>query len=252
MPGEEKVILPEKYYLDYFNYLIRFVEEQYDHVLGKEDRSFVSHFRSLSEDARCLFIRFSNRKGPFFRVSKLHYQEIQDIPQAIEELLSEGFVTTMFPVESTHFHLFTRVELLQLFHQEKQALEPLKKDEMELYLTENPENLAILQEADQIVQVIKQDELEFFKMLFFGQYKRMMTEFVIRDVGHVQLEKLDDTKFKPWCKSRNEALALFEISKLKESVRTAMKVLPTIDIHPELELIDWSHFLRFDKAGRST
>ncbi|NQZ77170.1 MAG: VRR-NUC domain-containing protein, partial [Ekhidna sp.] len=89
--SKEPVILPEKYYLDYFNYLLSFVERQYAHILDHPEHVFYQEFRNLSEQAQCLYLRFSNRRGDFFRINKVSYSEIPDLQDAKEELLHHGF-----------------------------------------------------------------------------------------------------------------------------------------------------------------
>ena len=53
----------------------------------------ISKFDELSLNARCLFVRMYNRKGPWFPVSVLHYDEFMDVPQTMQELLAAGFVS---------------------------------------------------------------------------------------------------------------------------------------------------------------
>ena len=79
--------LPPKYYLEYFNYVLDFVQEKYRHILNENEWRFLRKYYCLSEDAQCLFIRFSNRRGIFFRVNKLSYSELSDIPALLNELL---------------------------------------------------------------------------------------------------------------------------------------------------------------------
>ena len=61
MADQEKIILPQKYYLDYFKYLIEFISEGSTHLLSEDDESFIALFNSLSEDAQCLMVRMMNR-----------------------------------------------------------------------------------------------------------------------------------------------------------------------------------------------
>ena len=78
MANQERIILPQKYYRDYFHYLLDFVERHNTHILDEGEYTFYQEFRQLTEDAQCLYIRCLNRKGDFFRYSKIAYEEIED------------------------------------------------------------------------------------------------------------------------------------------------------------------------------
>ena len=247
----DKIILPPKYYLDYFQYLLDFVQKHYHHVLGGPEISFLETFRGLSEDAQLLFVRFSNRKGPFYRLSKIDYEEIGDVYSAAEELEKFEFVGRDLPNQYEAYNLFTRSELYRIFNEELLDYKHLKKVEwIELLLEGEDHHLSLLSE-DHLVSVEKQSEFEFFKLLFFGSYKMQMTEFVIRDIGNVALEQLDEEKFSPWCQSREEAVAFFEVSELKSLIRRGMKLMSAMEIHQTLPEVPWSQFQQYPHAAKA-
>jgi len=247
----DKIILPPKYYLDYFQYLLDFVQKHYLHVLGDPETSFLQAFGNLSEDAQLLFVRFSNRKGPFYRLSKINYEEIGDVDAAAKELASSGFLTRDLLNVYEVYNLFTRAELYEIFREELQEYRHLKKIEWIVLLLEGEDNYLRLQVDEDVVSVEKQREFEFFKLLFFGSYKMQMTEFVIRDIGNVTLQELDEDKFSPWCQSREEAIAFFEVSELKSLVRKAMKMIPALEVHQALPQAPWDEFQRYPHAAKA-
>ena len=249
--SDSKVILPPKYYLDYFVYLIAFVENQYAHVLDDSDHHFIQSFRALEEDAQCLFVRFSNRRGPLYRASKLDYAEIVDIQKSLTQLLEAGFATVDIPESSEIIHLFTKPELLRHFPDLLRPIKSLPKDVWIDELLTSESAFQKLRETDLIVRVEKQTEFEFLKLLFFGSYKAQMTEFVVRDVGHVNLETLDSDKLRPWCQSRQEAWAFFQISELKSTIRKALKDVEAQSIHEEIKDMDWELFRQYPKATKA-
>ena len=99
-----------------------------------------------------------------------------------------------------------------------------------------------------VIEVIRQEALEFIKMLYFGKYKKQMTEFVIRDIGYIKLETLDETQFTPWFESRKEALAAFELYKLRSLVRIALKETNARATHDTLVMIPWQKYLLSSKT----
>ena len=236
--------MPEKYYLDYFNYLLDFVERQYSHILAEPELSFYTDFRNLSEDAKCLYLRFSNRRGDFFRIKKIEYAEIQDKHSAKEELLEKEFIKLNESNEVIQFNLFTKAELLSIFDflDKKQ-----KKEEILLELSEL--DIPVIYEREEIAQVLKNEEVEFIKLLFFGHYRGRMTDFVVRDVGNVKIEKLDESKFKPWFESREEALAVMHISQLRRVLYELEEAGLSIDEY--IEEIPWVEWLKYPRSRKS-
>ena len=160
MSSKEPIILPEKYYLDYFNYLIDFVCKHYDHVLDVPEYLFIQTFNELSEDAKCLYLRFSNRRGDFFRLSKIDYAEINNKVAAKDELLHQDFIDINQSVDPAQFKLFTKAELVAVFDflDKKDA-----KSNLLMELTE--EDIPQLFEGEEIVEVKKNEEVGFLKLL---------------------------------------------------------------------------------------
>ncbi|WP_370087266.1 VRR-NUC domain-containing protein [Ekhidna sp.] len=244
MSKKDPIILPEKYYLDYFKYVLDFVERQYDHILDQPEHLFYQAFRNLSEPAQCLYLRFSNRRGIFFRISKINYSEIPDVHKAKEELLNQEFIQINESDDPSQFNLFTKKELTEYFD----FLHPSqKKDEILAELTEA--DLPVIYEREEIVEVLKNDEVDFIKLLFFGHRGGRMTDFVVRDVGNVKIEKLDEANFQPWFGSREEALAVMHISQLRRMIYEILEAeLPLEDY---LEEMPWSSWLSFPRSAKS-
>jgi len=236
--------LPEKYYLDYFTYVLDFVEKQYEHVLDEPEYLFYQSFRNLSEEAKCLYLRFSNRRGDFFRINKISYSEITDVHSAKEELVHHSFVRINENDDVSQFRLFTKAELIGHFdflHKSQ------KKEELLLELSES--DTPTVHENEEIVEVLKNEEVEFIKLLFFGHYRGRMTDFVIRDVGNVKIEKLDETKFKPWFQSREEALAVLHISQLRRLIYEVQEA--ELPLENFLNEIPWQQWLKYPRSAKS-
>jgi len=198
------VELPPKYYLDYFSYLIGFVKRLYGNLLNESELEFIRRFSELSEDAQCLFVRFSNRRGVFFRVNKLQYKEIDELPAALGELLINGFCERLNPhheaMGAEVLNIFTKPELLQLLPLEPEELKPLSKEKKEnvvryaLHELDFAEIVTSLTTRETVVKVSYEAEVMMLKFLFFGNRSSDMTEFVIRDLGNVRFERYDESK----------------------------------------------------------
>lgn len=251
MSEKEKIILPPRYYQDYFNYLVDFIEKNSSHCLGDEDKLFIQSYRNLTDNAQCLFIRMLNRRGEFFRLDKLQYEEIQDYDASLDLLSTEGFITIDDIAYPEIFRLFTKAELSKVFPERN--YQTMYKDEILSTLIEDDakEDYMTLAEQTTLIRLLKQEQVDYLKFLFFGHNYGMMTEFVIRDIGNVKLENLDKHEFTPWFDSQNEAAAAFELSKLSRVFRLATEELLPEEISALMAPIDWHSFLQYPGAKRT-
>ncbi len=244
-PKNKPITLPQKYYHQYFTEVLAFVKKYSAHLMGPEEKVFMLDFNKLSMDAQCLFIRLSNRRGPYFRLDKLKYDEISSIEAATKELKFSGFISSEFDLNERIFEVFTKAELKASYSHLNWSKQT-KKDII-IQLNEIQSHNSILTHFP-VIEVIRQEVLEFIKMLYFGKYKKQMTEFVIRDIGYIKLETLDETQFTPWFESRKEALAAFELYKLRSLVRNALKETNAIATHGNLVMIPWRKYLLSSKT----
>ena len=192
---QSRLKLHPTYYLDNFNYMLSFVENLYWELLNEDERSYLNRFRTLSQDAQCLYIRIANRKGQVFRTSKLDYSEIRNTQVAISELDTNGFVSTVFPQDPVLvgelFNSFTKPDLYTVFKDHVEIKKSLSKSALMLVLVESFDISFIIDRLVQHEMVLLekcQQEKNLFKVLFFGNEYGDMSQFVIRDLGIVKFE----------------------------------------------------------------
>ncbi len=251
MSQKEKIILPQKYYLDYFKEVLAFIEQHSSHLLDFDDNQFYEIFHELSEDAQCTIIRMANRKGEYFRVDKFFYPEIENQGAALDELMEVRFITLEIENDPIIWHYFTKSELNKLFP-EKGFKNKYKEEVLiELAETSTQEEYNVLLSKFSLSKILIQDHIEFLKLLYFGNTYTMMTEFVIRDVGNIQLENFDNHQFTSWFSSRNEALAVFEISKWNSAIKLAFQHYLPEEILQFLAPINWSNLLQYPASQQS-
>lgn len=249
--------LPPKYYLEYFNYLLDFVQEKYRHILNENEWRFLRKYYCLSEDAQCLFIRFSNRKGLFFKVNKLAYAELTDIPASLNELLDREFIEHVNAEKHETFSkellgVFGKDELANRFTKivtaseesvpkaERISYKKLKKDELVETLLKAfsfEEIVDAIKDLEPVVKVCFEFEVTFMKFLFFGNRYLDMTEFVVRDLGLIQYESHDDDKLVARFNTRKDAEDKWLITD-QNDLFSQLK-----DTSPPLEVYDW--FMNF-------
>ena len=249
----QKIELPPKYYLDNFRYLLRFVRDKYASILNEAELLFLEKFNALPEDAQCLFIRFCNRRGAFFKIKKLNYSEITNIPACIESLLLAQFIE---PISIRHFSragelldIFTKAELLSLgktLQQDIRGKASVKKEELLDWFLENIDfqEVTSLLESE-IIKVNFEQETMMLKFLFFGNRHAEMTEFVMRDLGIRQYQEFDEDKLVAQFATRQEAEDRLLISIAKEDFFLMQEAnIEPIDLYNWF--IDWSDKHRTD------
>ncbi|MDA0977367.1 MAG: VRR-NUC domain-containing protein [Proteobacteria bacterium] len=182
MPPERPEELPEGYYLDNFEFLLRFVLERYERLLTTPELDLAHSFLAAPLASRRLYVRMANRRGEYFRVDKLHYPEISNIPAVIEELSSRGLVQQEVPDQETGISLCTRAELLQLT-----SLSACPKTARRVELVESLLNSSVdASPTDELgiatVRVTGMEHLQVFRLLFFGNFHQDMTEFVLHEL----------------------------------------------------------------------
>ncbi|QJD81106.1 VRR-NUC domain-containing protein [Spirosoma rhododendri] len=227
MVGRQKVILTPRYYLDNFRYVLDFVKRLYGNLLNDAEWEFIRRFEALDLDAQSLYVRFSNRKGLFFRPNKLNYTEIIDLPGAVDALRDAGFVDRL----SVHHEamgeaalgVFTKPELLELLPFEPEELRQLGKEKKEgvtryaLNELDFGEIVTALSTRESVIKLNFEAEDMMVKYLFFGNRGGNMTEFVVRDLGMINFESYDESQMTARFRTRKEVEDKLLISLTSES-----------------------------------
>ncbi len=244
MPQE--IILPPKYYLDYFRFLLEFVQRLYGHILNDDERQFIEIFDQLSEDAQCLFVRFSNRTGLFFRANKIKYEEIADIKDAINELKFNNLLEELDDIHAGHIdeilNLFTKEEWLKMAPPSELSLRSLTKPNLIRYLKSAfhfKDIISGLDLLEPVVKVCAEIEMMMFKFLFFGNRHATMTEFVVRDLGKINFEHYQDDSYTARFNNRAEAEQKLMVSLTNETFyEKQQSATPPEDIY--LWFVSWN------------
>jgi len=230
------IILKTRYYLDHFEEMIEFVESRYRHVIDPSHENFISEFRTLSLDARCLYVRLSNRKGSVFPLTRLRYDEIASLNDSIFELKEVEFARSIG--ENDYHEILeshTREEIVELVQNKCPApalrdfkTSSAKKAKLAAFALSNiafREAIPCADDENYVVQA-RMETLEFILFLFFGTNASNLTSFALRDLGVVKTSQLKST-FKARFSTAEEARSSFFYSQL----------LPTIESATDAELM---------------
>ncbi|EER57759.1 VRR-NUC domain-containing protein, partial [Acidovorax delafieldii 2AN] len=181
------------YYLHNFQRALAWVGERYGDLLNPAEQGFLMQFAQLPQPSQALMVRMLMRRGPWFRASKLVYDEIASTTDAAAPLLERGWLDAQHPMELDElFALHTKPELLQLFtHGPVHA--GMRKTEMLQALQAaypRPQTYAQWhpQSPEAAWRVMVGDLCERFRLMFFGNLYQDWSEFVLADLGIFQYE----------------------------------------------------------------
>ena len=206
--------LPIKYYLDYYNYMVSYVLRHYSHLLESDEMDFISSSQLMEEDAFCLYLRMAGRRYLFFRASQLNYEEINDVPNCLEELVKAYFIEPLKPrhqpMAYDWLQTYNKGELWQAYTElsaKTELKKSIRKEALLMFLLENFTfesllNYFVAQEPVYVQGRLKEEQLVRF--LFFGNLYGSVTDFVVRDVGHRKFEEHNEENFVPIFNTRKE------------------------------------------------
>jgi len=246
--------LPVGYYVGNFLAILDFVDSHYDDVLTLDEKTFSRTFRSLSLDARRLYVRLMSRKGPLFRSDTLVYNEIDDIEGAAEELVQKGFLEVNGPWELEHeLVLLRKPEILKLISCCAQsshpvppttALKALRRDqlvELAMAIPNQHEVRDYLRGLFHLYRPLKEREILIYRLLFFGNLYQDLTEFVVTDLGHVRYESYKIRKKDRLFRSREVLEHTFRLIELNDAFYQTVegRSVNEIDANALLSLIEY-------------
>lgn len=188
--------LPPLYYLTHFREVLDFVGQHYAHVLTGEHQRFITAFRSLPENAQCLYVRLVNRKQCIFTARRLRYPEIGDTSAALAILHEGGWVG---PAEARHFadvlKFLTRAELSEMLNRAFVGLSrSMKKAEYVAFALEHcePASFVATVDPERVFAQRRADIVQYLLYLYFGKLPDGLAQFTLRDLGLVRTHTFRD------------------------------------------------------------
>lgn len=229
MPPTSPALLPSRYYLDHFDEMLDFVASRYDHAIGPVEREFLIHFRSLSLDARCLYVRFANRKGRAFYREHLAYEEITSLSDAVAELMTRGFIRHPRPDDFPDLlALQTRPDLVAMVRSWTAAtqedfpkLSSAKKADLLQFIASRLhfDDCFPAPQCERYLVQDREEEIDYLLFLYFGRRQQGMTTFALRDLGIVKTAGFKD-EFEARFESGEIARAAFHYARVLESLES--------------------------------
>ncbi|MBB5211882.1 VRR-NUC domain-containing protein [Microbulbifer hydrolyticus] len=192
----DPIELAPDYYLGNFHALVDFVVARYENLLSDSERHFYNEFRALNTDSQRLYVRLLSRKGvassagALFRLHKLAYDEIGDLPTAAEALVNADLLQRDPPLPLAELlPLFTKSELSD--SSIEVLPKALKRAALEQALLQQDADAvrSQLTDSETVLAVQGAEHFQTFKLLFFGNLNQDLTDYVLRDLGLFRYEQ---------------------------------------------------------------
>lgn len=218
------------YYVTHFLRVLDGVERLYGQWLLAEEHAYLARVRNLPLKVLCLYVRLINRKGPYFRIARLTYEECAPVPKAVRQLQAKGLLAACSP-ESLPY---ARAKLLDCFtYPELRGLLKqlgLPRTTTKLQLCEQEEIFPLLLGGHEVVAIHPQDCWPFLAFLFFGELTDTLSGFVVQELGHIVTESQADMALVPQFPSRVAAQDAYRMACLHQQFREVREELPALEL----------------------
>lgn len=184
-PAPEAAELPPHYYRDNFCRLLDTVEAQYGDLLDEAETVFLQRYRSVGFDAQCLYVRLASRVGPWFREARLQYPELGPLQPALDQLLQSGLANEPSALTTQDLGQLCTVAELTALSGQVAADKATLLQAIEQSGISSIEWVSLLESQDdaRIVAPCQTGTVALFELLFFGNRRQGMTDFVLSDLG---------------------------------------------------------------------
>ena len=277
---------PDHYYADNLIALIEGVRQQYGDILTAEESEFGEGVVAMPAEAQRLLARLISRKGPLVRVDSLNFREIDDTAAALTHLVAQGFVCWCPEAPAADLaRLLTRAELAQCFEDVLAALavSPLattangecaatRLADAE-GLPDAPPKRATARKGNYLewiegslsdsevhrriegcfpwVALDIGDRLELYRLLFFGDRRRDLSTFVLRDLGLARYPEYELARERRLFADRASLDAYVALLGLGDHVHELGSTPQADDAMPVLEALWRPHAHRLFERRRS-
>lgn len=241
--------LPAGYLLRNFRRVADWVWALYPDLLDESDTDFHHRFQSLSEPAQHLYLRLLTRTRPLIAMESLSYVEVPDTALALDELEQTGFAERNPQVDTTVLlELQTKTHLQQWFAQPGRT-SAKKAALVEAILARHSaaDIHRVIAFHRPFIRALHQDSFERLLLLFFGNGRQDLSEFIITELGHVRYESYRIDRTTRYFQSRTDVDTLHHYLQAREQLedpavlndpaqlRACHALLPAHRQQPELQ-----------------
>jgi hypothetical protein len=220
---------PELYYLANFRKALAWLDTHHRDLMDDAERAFVADFPQLSLPAQALLVRLVMRKGVHFRVSKLRYAEIGDIPSAAAPLLELGWLIDCAALSVDEMGALLLKDELAAHFASDLPRGNLKKSEVLDHLRElhtEPCSLAdwCPQLDERLLSLAIGPLCDRLRLMFFGNLAQDWSEFVLADLGIFRYEQVPITPGSRGFRSRQDVDDYLHLRACREAFEAGLTV----------------------------
>lgn len=178
------------YYWKNFQLIMQWVTKYHDNLISPSLAVALEDYDKLSSNAQKLWLRLYSRKGHHFRSDRLNYPEI-DVSSAINELAAHHWLT--FANSSSQSEWLPQLLKPELLVLAKTLQLPAPRAANKRALLD----LLITRDIEPPITILQLEKKELFSqlaLLFFGNSRQQLSEFVVTALGHRSYE---DYKIRP-------------------------------------------------------
>jgi hypothetical protein len=194
-------VLPDSpdpfYYLANFERALAWLDERCADLFDDDERHFADEFVRLPQASRALFVRMLMRKGPYFRTSRLDYDEIGCPRAAASALANADWLDDAPTLEFEALApLVTKAELQALAARLGMAVEPraTRAATLDTLRAAAPEPRSwhawFPASPDTVLLFAVAPLCERLRLMFFGNLHQDWSEFVLADLGIYRYESV--------------------------------------------------------------
>lgn len=214
---------PPRYYLENYRTLIQWVQARYADLLLPAEQDFIARFSALADAPAALLVRMITRKGQWFRADKFNYPEIgtrTHIDEALAALAQAGLIDRgQHPDLAQLFALYTRAELAPWLGQKSgtkaewlaQASATYGEAALDWHACGFPAALYA-----QRIALTCMAECEILSLLFFGNLRQSLSEFVLSELGIFRYETVPLDAASRSFQRRDQVQAYVDLHRLRE------------------------------------
>jgi hypothetical protein len=183
------------YYLTNFQTMLDTLETRDGDLLEADERGFIGSFASIPLKARALLVRMVMRKGRLFRASRLVYAEIDALQDAMRPLVALSWVDDRPRLDLEElFRVTTKAELVKVFGLSRRRRNLSKSQLLDELRVDYPQPREFWEwcadSADALFRLTISDLCERLRLMFFGNFRQELTEFVLADLGVFRYERV--------------------------------------------------------------
>ncbi len=220
---------PELYYLANFRKALAWLDAHHRDLMDAAEHAFIADFPQLPLPAQALLVRLVMRKGVHFRVSKLRYVEIGDIPTAAAPLLALGWLIDCAALSFDELGALLLKDELATHFANDLPRGALKKSAVLDHLRElhiEPRSLAdwCPRLDERLLSLAIGPLCDRLRLMFFGNLAQDWSEFVLADLGIFRYEQVPITPGSRGFRNRQDVDDYLHLRACREAFEAGMPV----------------------------